>query len=46
MMKSITIHDLNDELSGELENYAKSHRLSLNKSIKELLSRAHGWIKK
>lgn len=45
-MKSITIHDLNEELSGELENYAKSHGLSLNKAIKQLLSRALGLDKK
>jgi len=45
-MKSITIHNLNEELATELENFAKIHRMSLNKSIKELLSRALGLDKK
>ena len=41
-MKSITIHGIDDELAGKLTDYAKEKNTSLNKSIKELLSRSLG----
>jgi hypothetical protein len=41
-MKSITIHDLGDELAQRIEKYAEERSLSLNKSIKLILRSALG----
>ncbi|GAB1481889.1 hypothetical protein MASR2M78_07040 [Treponema sp.] len=41
-MKSITIHDLDDDLSQRIESYATERKLSLNKSIKQILRSALG----
>ena len=41
-MKSITIHDLEDELALRIEAYAEERSLSLNKSIKLILRSALG----
>jgi len=41
-MKSITIHDLDDSLEVLLEQTAKDHGLSLNRTVKMLLRKALG----
>jgi len=41
-MKSITIHDLDDELDKEIREKAKIQEMSLNKTIKNLLKKALG----
>jgi hypothetical protein len=41
-MKSITIHDLDDELDREIREKAKNQGTSLNKTIKRLLKKALG----
>lgn len=41
-MKSITIHDLDDDLARKLEVYAKERSQSLNKSIKSILRASLG----
>ena len=41
-MKSITIHNFDDELENSLQKYANSEKLSLNKSVKKLLRKALG----
>ncbi len=41
-MKSITIHGLDDDLARELEARAKAEKLSLNRTVKKLLSEATG----
>jgi hypothetical protein len=41
-MKSITIHDLDDQLAHVLEARAKQEHLSLNKTVKKLLTEALG----
>ena len=39
-MKSITIHNLDDEVASRIEQHAKETGLSLNKTIKQLLRKA------
>ena len=41
-MKSITIHNLDDELDKEIREKAKNQGTSLNKTIKRLLEKALG----
>lgn len=41
-MKSITIHGLDDELDKEIRKKAKTQGISLNKTIKRLLTKALG----
>ena len=41
-MKSITIHDLDDELDREIREQAKKQGMSLNRTIKKLLKKALG----
>lgn len=41
-MKSITIHNLDTELARHIEMEARTQGLSLNKTIKDLLSKALG----
>ncbi len=41
-MKSITIHDIDDSLEALIEEKAKEHGLSLNKTVKMLLRQALG----
>lgn len=45
-MKSITIHNLDAELARHIEQEARSQGLSLNKTIKNLLSKALGFTHK
>lgn len=39
-MKSITIHNFDDDLEKSLVNYSRRNDLSLNKSVKKLLRKA------
>ena len=39
-MKSITIHNFEDDLEKSLASYSSLHKLSLNKSVKNLLRKA------
>ena len=41
-MKSITIHDLTEQLDRLIRKRAKKHGLSLNKTIKKLLEESFG----
>jgi hypothetical protein len=41
-MKSITIHDMDDELAARLDRQAREEGSSLNKLVKRLLARALG----
>ncbi len=41
-MKSITIHDLDNALEALIEEKAKEHGLSVNKTVKMLLRKALG----
>lgn len=41
-MKSITIHNLDDSLEAMIEEKARAEGLSLNKTVKMLLSKALG----
>ncbi|MGD2246059.1 MAG: hypothetical protein PVI11_05885 [Candidatus Aminicenantes bacterium] len=41
-MKSMTIHGLDDKLDKEIRKEAKSQGISLNKTIKRLLTKALG----
>ena len=41
-MKSITIHNFDDDLEKSLINYSNHQKLSLNKSVKTLLRKALG----
>ncbi len=45
-MKSITIHNLDTELARHIEAEARAKGLSLNKTIKNLLSKSLGLHKK
>ena len=42
VMKSITIHGMDDQLSKKIHEKAKSQGLSLNKTIKRILEQALG----
>ncbi len=41
-MKSITVHQLDEELVSEIEKRANEHSTSLNRTIKQLLRQALG----
>lgn len=41
-MKSITIHNFDNELEKSLVDFSNQHDLSLNKSVKKLLRKALG----
>lgn len=41
-MKSITIHNIDDELVKELAEYSETEKLSLNRSVKKLLRESLG----
>lgn len=45
-MKSITIHNLDEELDRSLRKEAREHGLSLNKTVKNLLRASLGLSKK
>ncbi len=42
VLKSITIHGMDDELAAAIEKEAHKDQLSLNKTIKKLLARSLG----